>query len=195
MAAGLLIAWHARYPSGELARRHGATAMAVVVALLGPASMAMHATESVLGGRLDMLSMYLIAGFTSAYAFLRVTGCSGRVAVAVFVGLVTLCEVVENSFGEVPVVDHAGNAIFAVLLLATLAGEAVLASRVRRRNAWGAAAVAAMLLAFGVWIPSHDGGALCDPASLLQWHGVWHLLCAVAAYCLYRLYASERPRP
>ena len=31
-------------------------------------------------------------------------------------------------------------------------------------------------------------------ASLLQQHGAWHLLCAAAAYLLFRHYAAERPR-
>lgn len=48
--------------------RRLATGLAVVVVLLGPASMAMHATQSVPGGRLDLLSMYLIGGFAAAYA-------------------------------------------------------------------------------------------------------------------------------
>ena len=32
---------------------------------------------------------------------------------------------------------------------------------------------------------------LCWPSSVYQGHGVWHLLCAVAAYCLFRFWASE----
>ena len=47
------------------------TAYACMVVFLGPASMAMHATESSLGGHLDMLSMYLVASFAVAYAAMR----------------------------------------------------------------------------------------------------------------------------
>src|SRR5215207_4747875 len=47
------------------------TAYACLVVLLGPASMAMHATESSLGGHLDLLSMYLVASFAVAYAAMR----------------------------------------------------------------------------------------------------------------------------
>ena len=46
-----------------------------------------------------------------------------------------------------------------------------------------------MLVAFTIWLLSNAGW--CDPDSLLQGHAAWHLLCAVAAYWLYRLYASE----
>lgn len=192
VVAGIAIARRAGQERGQLARPHLATVMAVVVTLLGPASMAMHASESALGGRLDMLSMYLIASFTMSYALMRVLGRGAATATVVFSVLVLLCEVVAASFGSVPVVGHAGNAIFGALLVSTLVLEASLIPRVRRDNRWGWAAVGAMLLAFGIWTLSHDGGLLCDPTALVQGHGVWHVLCAVAAYCIYRLYASER---
>ena len=47
-----------------------------------------------------------------------------------------------------------------------------------------------MLVAFAIWNASQHG--LCDPQSLLQGHAVWHLLGAVSAYLLFRLWASER---
>ncbi len=194
VVVGLLIAWRARWPRGRLVRPYATTALAVVVTLLGPASMAMHATESALGGRLDMLSMYLVASFATAYALVRVTGRGTGTGAVVFIGLVLVCEVVESSFGALPVVDHAGNAVFAALLVATVVLEALLIPRVRRHTAWGVGAVLVMVIAFAVWLPSHDGGALCDPLSLLQGHGVWHVLCAVAVYCLYRLWAGESAR-
>ena len=62
VVAGLAIALRAGRPGGlgrsTLAERPGlATAYACLVVLLGPASMAMHATETETGGDLDMLSM------------------------------------------------------------------------------------------------------------------------------------------
>ena len=75
VVAGLAVAWRAGRPEllGDvLPRLRGLpTAYAVVTVLLGPASAAMHATGSVLGGHLDLLSMYLIASFAAAYALMR----------------------------------------------------------------------------------------------------------------------------
>lgn len=85
------------------------TAYACLVVLLGPASMAMHATESALGGHLDMLSMYLLATFAVAYAAMRLWRGGPRFARAVFVGCLLGCAVVESAGGELPVVMHAGN--------------------------------------------------------------------------------------
>lgn len=162
--------------------------MATMIALLGPASMAMHATES----GLDVFAMYLVASFTTAYALMRLLRLGVGFALPVFVVLVALCEWVAT-YGGVPVVGHAGNAAFATLLVVTVVIEAVLMTRgARRDNRWGYAALGSMAVAFGVWLVSHDDGPWCEPTSWLQGHGVWHLLGALASYCLYRLYASER---
>ena len=76
VVAGLAIALRAGRPGGlgrgTMARRPGlATAYACLVVLLGPGSMAMHATESDVGGHVDMASMYLVAAFASSYAAMR----------------------------------------------------------------------------------------------------------------------------
>ena len=55
---------------------------------------------------------------------------------------------------------------------------------------WGAAALGTILLAFAIW--NITKSLWCDPHSLLQGHAAWHLLDAVSAYLLFRLWASER---
>jgi hypothetical protein len=57
---------------------------------------------------------------------------------------------------------------------------------------WLVAAAVLFLTAWGVWIPSHTGGLLCDPDSLLQGHAAWHLLDAGAVACIYQFYRSEQ---
>jgi hypothetical protein len=103
------------------------------------------------------------------------------------------CEIVGLYDGQVPVVVYAGNLAFAVLLLTAAVIEVLLWRRgagTRTDLRWGLAAVAAILLAFAIWNATKS--AWCDPHSLLQGHAAWHLLCAVAAYLLFRLWASER---
>jgi hypothetical protein len=190
VAAGVLIA---RRAPGALPRLPGvATAYACIVVLLGPASAAMHATQSALGGLLDMTSMYLVAAFAAAYAATRWWRREPVFFWQVFLLLVAACELVGAWDREVPVVLYAGNAAFGVVLVAAV----VLETRLWRRGPeradlrYGVAALASMLVAFAIWNASQHG--LCDPDSLLQGHAAWHLLCAVAAYFLFRLYASER---
>jgi hypothetical protein len=195
VAAGLAIAAHASLRSNIgtrlLQHRHLATAMACIVVLLGPASAAMHATQSALGGHLDMLSMYLVASFAAAYAVMRWRRGGTRLFAATFVGGIAMCELVGLWSAELPVVRYSGNAAFGLLLISAT----VLEVRIIRRGEshaearYAYASLASMLVAFVIWNATNAG--LCDPYSPLQGHAVWHLLGALAAYLLYRYYASE----
>jgi hypothetical protein len=197
VVAGLAVAWRAGRPDllGEvLPRLRGLpTAYAVVTVLLGPASAAMHATGSALGGHLYLLSMYLVASFAAAYALMRLLRRGSSFFFPVFLLLVVGCELVGTIEAEVPVVHIAGNLAFGILLVAAITTEVVLWRRAepsRTDLRWGGGAVASMAVAFTVWNLAQ--GPWCDPTSWVQGHAVWHLLCAVAAYLLFRLYASER---
>jgi hypothetical protein len=195
VVAGLLIAWHAstRPDIGVTLsrRRHLATAMACVVVLLGPGSAAMHATQSALGGRLDLLSMYLIASFAAAYAAMRWWRGGTALFLLVFAVGVVVCELVGSSDLRVPVVRHPGNAVFGLLLIAATGLEVLILLRRRTvaRRAYAYASLASILVAFAVWNATQTW--LCDPYSPIQGHAIWHLLCAASAYLLYRYYATE----
>lgn len=194
VVAGLFVAWHAATASGGAMPRPLATAYAVVVVLLGPASAAMHATQSALGGHLDLLSMYLIAGFAAAYALARWVRRGTPTFVLAFATFVAGCEAAGLWTRPVPVVHYADNLAFGVLLVTAAVLEVLLWRRGDTRSdiRWGVASLCAMLVAFFIWIMSQQGW--CDPHSWLQGHAVWHLLCALAAYLLYRLYSSAQPR-
>ncbi|MDX6355343.1 MAG: hypothetical protein QOF98_2246 [Streptomyces sp.] len=193
VAAGLVIGWHAGLPSGRLARWGLATSYAVLVVLLGPGSMAMHATQSALGGHLDLTSMFLVAGFAASYALMRRLDRGPAFFGVTFLAILVLSELVELRVpGALPVVDTPGNLVFGLCLVVAIALEV----RMRRRNGrlgdvrWIAGSVASMVVAFTIWNLAKDGRPLCHPHSLLQGHAAWHVLCAVAAYCLYRYWAS-----
>ncbi len=196
VVAGLFVAWHAarRPDEGGVMPTSLATAYACVVVLLGPASAAMHATQTTWGGHLDMLSMYLVAGFAASYAWVRWTRRGTRAFSSAYAGCVLACVLAGLWPRPVPVFLHGGNVAFAVLLVAAAVAEAALWRRheTRRTIGFGLAALGSMVVAFGIWLLSTHGW--CDPQSWLQGHGAWHLLCAVAAYFLYRLYASEQRR-
>ncbi len=117
VAVGLLIAWHAgvreNIGTSLSTHRYLTTAMACLVVLLGPASAAMHATQSAAGGHLDVLSMYLFASFAAAYATMRWLRGGNDVLLATFVGGVAFCELVSLWDVKLPVVMHPGNAAFA----------------------------------------------------------------------------------
>lgn len=194
VVAGLLIAWHAsaRREDGLVMSPALATSYASVVVLLGPASAAMHATQSAWGGHLDMLSMYLVAGFAASYAWVRWTGRGPFAFALAYVVCLLASELAGLWPDPVPVLLYGGNVAFAALLIVAVGLEIALWRRreTRRTIGFGFAALGCMAGAFAIWLLSQHGW--CDPHSLLQGHAAWHLLCAAAAYFLYRLYASER---
>ncbi len=200
--AGLAVAWHASRPErlgGALgAHPRLATALAVLVVLLGPGSMAMHATQTDVGGHLDLLSMFLLSGFAVAYAAVRWwrrgPGTLGGVfGLAVGVGMAG-----HFRGGDVPVLGHLGNAVFAVQLWLAIGLEVALWRRGRRGDGarqdarLGIASVGTLALAFAIWTTGMRDHPWCHPDALLQQHAVWHALDALAAYLLYRHYAAER---
>ncbi len=196
VVTGLMVAWRARRTDllGDTLPRYPglATGYACIVVLLGPASAAMHATQSAAGGVLDLTSMYLVAGFAAAYSLTRWWARDVRSFWVLFAALVVGCELIGAIDREVPVVMVPGNVAFATLLVVAVAMETRLWRRgpARADLRYGLAALASMLVAFAIW--NLDRNGWCDPHSWLQGHGVWHLLGAAAAYLLFRLYASER---
>lgn len=199
VVAGLLIAWRAGRPDrlGDVLPRYSglATSYACLVVVLGPASAAMHATQSELGGRLDLLSMYLVASFAAAYALVRRFDRDRLFFWRIFVLFVVCCEVIGLLGDEVPVVSQSGNVAFAALLILAIVIEVRLwrgDGPTRTVLRWGAAALGTMLVAFTIWILSKS--LWCDPHSLIQGHAIWHLLDAASAYLLFRFWASERTR-
>lgn len=196
--AGLAVAWYAadRLRLGLTLGAHPglATAYAVLVVLLGPGSMAMHATQSDLGGHLDLLSMFLVSGFALAYALMRYLHRGPALMAVVFVVAVLLGMAVHLRGGSVAVLGHLGNAAFAAQLWVAVGLEvALIRRRSPRQDIWfGVASLATLTLAFAIWTTGKRGHAWCRPDTLLQQHGAWHVLCALAAYLLFRHYAAER---
>jgi hypothetical protein len=198
VAVGLVIAARAQRPGGlgtsTMARRPGlALAFACLVVLLGPGSMALHATGTELGGDLDMLSMYLVAAFAVAYAAMRRFARGPVFLAAAYAGVVLACELAGFYTREIPVVHFAGNLAFGAFLVLAIVLERSLARArgLRLDHRWLGGSIASLGLAFAVWNTAVTGAALCFPHSLYQGHAVWHLLCALSAYCLFRLYVSE----
>ena len=197
VVAGLLIARRVgrRSSTDAVMSPTVGTFLACVVVLLGPASAAMHATQTEWGGDLDMLSMYLVAGFAAAWAWVRWTRRGTAAFVTAYVACVAACEVAGLWSDPVPVVHYTGNLAFGVLLVVAVVLETRLWRRGETRLVFrhGVVALAAMLVAFTIWLLSNAGW--CDPDSIVQGHAAWHLLGAVSVYWLFRMYESERRAP
>lgn len=72
------------------------------------------------------------------------------------------------------------NAFTAGLVVALVASDLAIHRRGGIRAAWYGAAVAALLIAVVFMIAGNSSSPLCDPGSVLQAHGGWHLFIAIA---------------
>jgi uncharacterized membrane protein len=168
------------------------TFYASIIVFLGPASMAMHGSLGELGGFFDMLSMYLVASFTVAYASERFWSLKPLHFVIIFLVLLTFCIWADGQSYHI-IFDFFGDTVFLVLISITVIIETLnsFVKKVQHSKGWIFGAFAALISAFLIWIVSQTGTSLCYPYSPLQGHAAWHILDAVSAFCLFMYYASE----
>lgn len=169
---------------------------ASLVVFVGPCSMAMHATETHLGGYLDLLSMHLVAAFITAFSMQRFFRLGVRTFAGLFLAVMVVCLYAQTLTMRVPVVGHPGSLAFALFILTGSIFEAlnVFVRGLRHEKRYGFLSAGAIIAAFLVWNLSLTGCALCDPHSAIQGHGLWHVLCAVSLCFLFRYYVSEQPQ-
>lgn len=201
VASGLVMAWQAER-DGRRNRGNSFMRRPLLVFLfsaftifLGFGSAALHGSETNLGGELDLLGMYFVAGFMLAYAMRRCFDWSWSAFVIVFMLAVLFCKAAGlYAQVDVPIVDYTGSAAFALLIALAAAFELIntLSHKVRRQDKWGIYAALSFLVAFAIWNFGRNDHPFCDPASWLQPHALWHLLFALALYFVFRLYASEK---
>ena len=163
---------------------------ATLVVLLGPGSMAMHATGTNWGGTADVLSMLLYIAFPVAYSLTRLLGARTRTCLWCYLalggglGLTLLTGTLRFS----------GSTLYTWLVPVIVIVETALRFKRHPSNGdlrWLGLATGIFLLGLTIWRLSHTGAPLCQPDSLLQGHAIWHILCAVATVSIFLYYRSE----
>ena len=159
---------------------------AAVTALLGPGSMALHASLTWWGSVLDLVSMNLFIGFVFSYAVVRWRGLGAGAFIGLFAGVNALLLAVKLIHGH-------GSGAFGALALATFAIESYLhhSGRIEGETRWLMAAAGVFVASFAVWLASHNDGPLCSPESWLQGHAFWHLGCSITTGLLFVYLRSE----
>jgi len=203
IAAGLAIAW--RMWKGAFSENHNAFTQTTftpvffssLVVLLGPGSMAMHATLTRIGGVFDRLSMHLIAGFLVAYSMQRFFGWKPRHFTIVFVVVMAANEW-AGAYAWAGAYRHhipllSGRSAFFFCIVVTTVFEALnsYVRKLQHEKTWLIYALVSVVIAFVFWSLWRTTSPLCDPRSLMQGHAVWHLLCALSLFFLFRFYVSE----
>jgi hypothetical protein len=162
-----------------------------VAAFLGPGSAAMHASTTAWGGRVDVFSMYVWVVWVCAFGWVRLRNGSQRDFLLAYLPTIGALGALHFA-GLVPI---SSDYLFGALVTAIAAFEVAIAVKrpdLTSQRGYGAGALAAFLLAFGIWIPSRTGGPWCAPDSLVQGHAAWHLLCAASVWLIYQQARSER---
>ena len=160
---------------------------------LSPGSMAMHATETYMGGYFDMLSMYLITAFMLSYAFERLFFLKPIHFSLIFFGVLAICHLFHFMPYKFPLVGFGGNFIFALFLILSFVFELInhFKNKSEVDMKWAFAGVGGFVLSFLILLTGRDGHPWCHPYSFMQAHAVWHILDAVALYLIFRFYVSE----
>jgi hypothetical protein len=165
---------------------------AITMLFLGVSSFFYHATLSFLGQFLDIFSMYTFGILLAVGALYRSAKIGGVVAILTF-AIASICfGLVQFAFPE------ARRILFALLLLPGIILEVtpwVTGYRPTSRQVrFIYVGVGVMAIAYLIWWLDQTP-AFCDSASLLQGHGLWHVLTAVAAFMIFSHYRQTAHGP
>lgn len=171
----------------------------ILMVLLSPGSMAMHATETYWGGYFDMLSMYLIATTMFCYALDRMFHLKISQFFVVFILSIVVCHYFHFGYPRsltFPIAGFSGNFIFGVFLILATILEVVnhYKNKTDIQIKWAFFSVATFILSLLIWLTGRNDHPWCHPYSYLQAHALWHILDALALYFIFRLYASENDK-
>lgn len=161
-------------------------ALAIIAVFIGLSSFFFHATLTFIGQYLDVTSMYVFGAFLASVALWRRGAINSRTAIATFV-------VVVLSLGYAQYEEpDLRRYLFALLLLPGLIFE--LDPRLAQRTDVRAlifvrVGFVALVVAYVFWVLDQTGN-LCDPSSIFQGHGLWHILTAAGVLLLGEHYLS-----
>jgi Ceramidase len=175
--------WKSRF------RSEAATAFGLTAIFVGLGSVLLHATLTLWGQFFDVMGMYLTGGFMLVSALSRWRGLPPRLAIILYLALVSALVLVLYQIPDVR------RWLFAVVLIAAIVIELGFARprRAKVRVSYYFAGIATKAVAFTIWnLDQH--GTLCSPESLLQGHAAWHLLGATSLWLTFLYYRSERAR-
>jgi|TARA_B110000037_G_scaffold77872_1_gene92999 hypothetical protein len=63
---------------------------------------------------------------------------------------------------------------------------------IRVYSPWFFLGMGTYMLAFVIWLQGYPGTKLCNPDSLIQPHGIWHLLTAFSTLCFFKFFRTEK---
>jgi len=160
---------------------------------LGVTSAFYHASFSFYGQFFDNIGMFLIVLWCFSYNFVRLTPIIKRREFLFIYGfLVFAAAYVNLALPEIR--RYAFGVTIGIFII-----EQIIIDLIKKPWESGieyyffAGGFVTIAIAFTIW--SLDQNGLCDPNSIFQGHGLWHILNAVVCYFLYLFYKSEVLKP
>ena len=155
-----------------------ATLFAFTLTFVGIGSAYYHATLSFTGQFFDVLGMYLVATLALLMSIRRIRRLGTALLISAYVSMNALLAIVLYTAPEWR------RWIFGALLAGIIWAE--LKDR-ESRKPYLIRAIAIMTVAFIIWVIDFSRIA-CAPMSIVQGHAIWHILGALASWCLYLHY-------
>lgn len=164
-----------------------------MVVLMGPASMAMHASESHLGQYFDLLAMYMICSLMFSNASNRLFKLKNIQFFAVFCISLITCHIFHFADFSIPIIGDSASAVFAFFLVTSMLMELYNKLKNNPTISFKFAIYCSLTFLLAAYIRTigKDEHPWCNPDSLIQAHAIWHILSGVAIYFLFRYYVSE----
>jgi hypothetical protein len=145
-----------------------------------------HASLTFTGQLFDILGMFLLATIMLVYAWERLFKLS-RVRSLIIFALINIGLLVIQI-----VMPETRRFVFAMVFVLALIFEYLyLFTKKPKIDSLNLhLGLGLFVIAYAIWILDNFR-LICEPTSLLQGHGVWHILGAIAVGLLYRYYSSE----
>ena len=65
-------------------------------------------------------------------------------------------------------------------------------TKTRTYNPWFFLGMISYIVAFIIWLQGYPDTKFCNPDSIIQPHGIWHLITAFATWCFFKFYRTEK---
>lgn len=149
---------------------------------IGLGSAFFHATLTFLGQIFDLLGMYLLSSFMLLFALYRLVKLTVGETMVLLIALNTIL-----LLGLI-VAPELRRYLFVLLLISAIVLEVYFIQQTEGMHTTKITlAIYSLLIACVVWILDIQK-VMCDPSNIVQGHALWHTLCALAIYFMYRHY-------
>lgn len=169
------------------------------VFFLGFGSMWYHASITQWGGKFDGMSMYVFVGYMICYTLYRLVP-KWWLFLLVYVSTITIFTSLHNNVDSVILIAiNVGLYVLLEIIILILRivkwvkGQWQLPADWYLPVLWWLSAIACFLLAFMFWRFGVKESSLCNPTSVWQWHGMWHLFAGFMAVFIYYYWRRVKP--